>query len=141
VPASSTAAALNVPTIPLLLPHRLAHLRDGLRKHPFVLRRTADAGSEFLPLPPHNPPHRPAHALDAGEQLHPPWPPPQPSWRIRSRISRSSVTAGTGMCVSEIMRTLPQRSHSIRRNHDWEALNGLSMTDAPVGSGSLQYDR
>ena len=44
--------------------------------------------------------------------------PPQPSCRIFSMMSRSSVTAGTGMCVSEIMRILPQRSHPMRRNHE-----------------------
>jgi hypothetical protein len=34
------------------------------------------------------------------------------------------------------MRTLPQRSHSIRRNHDGKALNGWPSASAPEGSGS-----
>ena len=44
--------------------------------------------------------------------------PPQPSWRIRWRMSRSIIASGAGMCVSAIMRILPQRSHSMRRNQD-----------------------
>jgi hypothetical protein len=35
------------------------------------------------------------------------------------------------------MRTLPQRSHSIRRNHDGKAASGSPMASAAVGSGSL----
>ena len=35
------------------------------------------------------------------------------------------------------IRTLPQRSHSIRRNYDGNARNGSSMASAPEGSGSL----
>jgi hypothetical protein len=41
------------------------------------------------------------------------------------------------MCVSEIMRILPQRSHSMRWDQLGNAANGLSMAYAPVGSGSL----
>jgi hypothetical protein len=46
--------------------------------------------------------------------------PPQPSWRMRSRISRISMSP-RGMCVSEIIRSLTQRSHTMRRNHDGNA--------------------
>ena len=45
-----------------------------------------------LPLAQHDPAHRPAaDALNAGEQLHLPCHPPQPSWRIFAMISRISM--------------------------------------------------
>jgi hypothetical protein len=42
-----------------------------------------------------------------------------------------------GMCAWLTICTLPQRSHSMRRNHDGNALNGSAKTSAPEGSGSL----
>jgi hypothetical protein len=33
--------------------------------------------------------------------------------------------------------TLPQRSHSMRRNHEGNALNRSSIASAPDGSGSV----
>ena len=38
--------------------------------------------------------------------------------------------------ASDPMRTLPQRSHSMRMNQDGKALNGWSSASAPVGSSS-----
>jgi hypothetical protein len=61
--------------------------------------------------------------------------PPQPSWRMRSRMSRISMSLW-GMCVSEIIRSLPQRSHTMRRNQLGKARSGSSRASAPDGSGS-----
>jgi hypothetical protein len=43
--------------------------------------------------------------------------PPQPSWRMRLRISRIGMSP-CFVCASFSMRSLPQRSQVIRRNHD-----------------------
>ena len=60
--------------------------------------------------------------------------PPQPSWRIRAMISRSGRSL-RGACVSDSMRSFPQRSQVIRRNHEGKALSGFSRASAGVGSG------
>jgi hypothetical protein len=62
--------------------------------------------------------------------------PPQPSCRMRSMVSRISISPW-GMCVSAIIRSLPQRSHTMRRNHDGNARRGSSRASWAVGSGSL----
>jgi hypothetical protein len=62
--------------------------------------------------------------------------PPQPSCRMRSRMSRISMSR-CGVCVSDSIRSLPHRSHSTRRNHDGKALNGSSKASWPEGSGWL----
>ena len=46
------------------------------------------------------------------------------------------------MCVSEIMRILPQRLHSMRRDQLGNVANGLSMAYAPVGrAGAVGLQR
>jgi hypothetical protein len=66
----------------------------------------------------------------------PPRAAPQPSCRMRSMMSRISISP-CAMCVSAIIRSLPQRSRTMRRNHDGNARRGSSSASAPVGSGSL----
>jgi hypothetical protein len=39
-------------------------------------------------------------------------------------------------CLSEIIRIAPQRSHSMRRNHEGKARSGSSRASA-AGSGSM----
>ena len=51
-------------------------------------------------------------------------------------MSRIAISR-CGVCLSEIMRSLPQRSQVIRRNHDEKVLNGSSRASAPVGNGSV----
>jgi hypothetical protein len=116
------------------LPHRY-RARDGT-----LIRfwcRSLAAPIVFA-IPQHDPPHRTAGAVDPGQQFCLPVParPPQPSWRMRSRMSRIGMSPW-GMCVSEIIRSLPQRSHTMRRNHDGKARSGSSKASAPDGSGSL----
>jgi hypothetical protein len=41
------------------------------------------------------------------------------------------------MCVSDSIRSLPQRSQVTRRYHDGKALNGSSRASAPLDSGWL----
>ena len=46
------------------------------------------------------------------------------------RMSRSLRSRHVGTWLSLTMRTLPQRSHSMRRNQDGKALNGSSRGSA-----------
>jgi hypothetical protein len=62
--------------------------------------------------------------------------PPQPSWRILARMSRS-VRPRHLAWLSLTIWTLPHRSHSIRMNYDGKALNGSCKASAGVGNGSL----
>ena len=62
--------------------------------------------------------------------------PPQPSWRIRAMMSRK-LRSRHRACASLTICTLPQRSHSMRRNHDGNAVNGSPMASAPEGNGSV----
>jgi hypothetical protein len=43
--------------------------------------------------------------------------------------------ATCAMCVSQIIRSFPHRSHTMRRNHDGKARSGLSRASVPDGSG------
>ena len=47
--------------------------------------------------------------------------PPQPSWRIRSRMVAEPHVARRSRCVSLNIRSLPQRSQVMRMNHDGNA--------------------
>ena len=58
--------------------------------------------------------------------------PPQPSWRILARMSRTG-RARRAACTSLTICTLPQRAQSMRRNQDGKAANGSSSASAPVG--------
>jgi hypothetical protein len=82
-------------------------------------------------------PHRAAaDAVDAGEQLDLPCPPQQPSWRIRSRMSRISMPR-CAEYASLNMRSGPQRSQVMHINQPGKVANGSSSASVPVGSGSL----
>jgi hypothetical protein len=53
--------------------------------------------------------------------------PPQPSWRMRLMMSRISMPP-CGVCVSNSMLSLPQRSQVMRMNHgtDRELLGAVA---------------
>ena len=62
--------------------------------------------------------------------------------RIRrgcENLGRSHGAAGRSAARASrtVMRSFPQRSQVIRRNHEGKALNGWSRASAAVGSGSV----
>jgi hypothetical protein len=64
--------------------------------------------------------------------------PPQPSWRIRRRKTRSGMARRrSDMLASLSMLSLPQRSQMTRRNHDGNDPIGSSSALSGVGSGSV----
>jgi hypothetical protein len=54
--------------------------------------------------------------------------------RVAAKISRPDQHARCGVRVSLIIRTWPQRSHSIRMNQLGNAANGSLIASVPVGS-------
>ena len=64
--------------------------------------------------------------------------PPQPG-RMRSRMSRISMSPW-GMCVLEIIRSLPQRSHMMRRNRPGHPL-GKFRRSVAAGAAELPFRR
>ena len=61
--------------------------------------------------------------------------PPQPSWRMRLMISRSSISR-RAKWVSTRKRSFPHRSHLMPQEPGRDAANGSSIASAPVGSGA-----
>jgi hypothetical protein len=60
-------------------------------------------------------------------------------YRRASAPARRGGRSGTiprGMCVSAIIRSLPQHSHSMRRNHDGNARSGAAFTGASASGSS-----
>jgi hypothetical protein len=81
-----------------------------------------------------DPPHRAAGALDPGQH--------QPSRPCR-RSRRGACTRGCprismsprALCVSEIIRSLPQRSHRMRRNQEGNARSARRGLPRPMAAG------
>ena len=86
----------------------------------------------------HNFAHRPAgHGLDAGQQLRLAG---EPAAAVVPHLREDRphrLIAPLERELSLTICTLPQRSHSMRRNHDGKAANGSSRASAAVGSGSV----
>ena len=98
--------------------------------------RTLCCGASRLPLmvPAHRAsPHRAtAGVLETGEQFGLPCP-PAAAVVAHAGEDGASGSVRHGAWFSLTVCTLPQRSRSIRRNHDGKALNGSSSTSAPLG--------